>query len=264
MAIAREVQENLFPSREVALGVLDVHGVCQAARAVSGDYYDFLALGPSRMLLALGDISGKGISAALLMATLHSAVRAYRSAGDHLEQAIAPHGENSGAPIGPGVSNLFRSPGKLLEMLNGHLYRSTQPEKYATLFLAHYDAATHRLIYANGGHVPVLLSADGAIRRLDCGGTVVGLMDGVRYEQGSVPLESGDLLIAYSDGVSEAENQLGEFGEERLIEVIKRNRHRSLEVISSEVLKALHAWLGDREQPDDVTLMLARRTVAAS
>ncbi len=273
ISIAQEVQANLFPQTATDLPMLELHGVCRPARAVSGDYYDFLVFHeeahdgePSGALtgvgIAIGDISGKGISAALLMATLHSAVRAYRFASEELVYAessvaglLASREDRAG-----NCDELFESPGKILALLNRHLYRSTQPEKYATLFLAHYDARSARLTYSNAGQLPPLvLGHDGSVRRLDCGGTVVGLMDGMRYEEDAFTMRSGDILVAYSDGVTEPENDFGDFGEERLVEVVQRNRHQPLHVISEQVMQALDAWIGAEEQPDDITLVLARQ-----
>ncbi|MDE3104519.1 MAG: SpoIIE family protein phosphatase [Acidobacteriota bacterium] len=273
LAIAQEVQANLFPRLAHNLPRLDLHGVCRPARTVSGDYYDFLVFHeeahdgrPSRsetgVGIALGDISGKGISAALLMATLHSAVRAYRFASEELvysESMLAGLG-NGRTTYGPECDTLFESPGRILALLNRHLYRSTQPEKYATLFLGHYDAASAVLTYSNAGQLPpLLLSLDGTVRRLECGGTVVGLMDGMMYDEGHVELRPGDILIAYSDGVTEPENDFGEFGEERLLEVVRRFQDQPLEVISAQVMLALDHWIGAAEQPDDITLVLARQ-----
>ncbi|HET9087483.1 MAG TPA: SpoIIE family protein phosphatase [Acidobacteriaceae bacterium] len=263
MAIAQEVQANLFPAAAVRVGELELHGLCRPARTVSGDYYDFLVLGHGGLCLAIGDISGKGISAALLMAGLHSAVRAYRFASEELF---------AGGTIGSQIGKLqdaqgnaipreaFRSPGNLLRLLNQHLYRSTQPEKYATLFLAYYDAATHVLRYSNGGQLPPLvLRADGSVIRLDQGGTVVGLLDNMLYEEGAVALDPGDILIAYSDGVTEPENEYGDFGEERMLDLVRRNRNLPLEEITHRVMQALDDWIGGEEQPDDITLVLARQ-----
>lgn len=266
LEIAYEVQNNLFPRQDVTLSMLDLHGVCRPARSVSGDYYDFLVFGPSTLGLALGDISGKGISAALLMATLHSAVRAYQFAGEELitvgtEALLSP----SFQMVKTGITEIncgeiFESPGKVLALLNRHLYRSTPPEKYATLFLAHYEGAQSRMTYSNGGQLPPLvLRADHGITRLDKGGTVVGLMDGMSYDEGTVHLRSGDIVIAYSDGVTEPENEFGDFGEERLLEVVARNRHLPLAAISDLVMQALRSWIGTQEQPDDITLVLARQ-----
>jgi phosphoserine phosphatase RsbU/P len=273
LSIAQEVQANLFPLHAKGIAQLDLHGVCRPARSVSGDYYDFLVFhenahnGTSSRTetgvgIALGDISGKGISAALLMATLHSAVRAYRFASEELVYSESPvdglfvSREGNGA----GRDVLFQSPGRILALLNRHLYRSTQPEKYATLFLAHYDAASAKLTYSNAGQLPPLvLGQNGNIRRLDKGGTVVGLMDGMHYEEDSFHMQPGEILVAYSDGVTEPENDFGEFGEERLMEVVARYRDQPLHVISNQVMLALDAWIGAEEQPDDITLVLARQ-----
>ena len=272
ISIAQEVQANLFPHQMNGLGRLELHGVCRPARSVSGDYYDFLVFheearnGHGRretgVGIALGDISGKGISAALLMATLHSAVRAYRFASEELVYSesniaglMASRDERGGD-----CDELFQSPGRILSLLNRHLYRSTQPEKYATLFLAHYDADSSVLTYSNAGQLPPLvLSRHGDVRRLDKGGTVVGLMDGMRYDEDRFQMQPGDIMVAYSDGVTEPENDFGEFGEERLLEVVSRYRDQPLHVISTQVMQALDAWIGADEQPDDITLVLARQ-----
>jgi sigma-B regulation protein RsbU (phosphoserine phosphatase) len=157
-------------------------------------------------------------------------------------------------------AELFEEPAKILSLLNRHLYRSTQPEKYATLFLAHYDGLSRRLVYANGGHLPpMLLRANDTVTYLDRGGSVVGLLDELSWEQGTEHLGPGDILIAYSDGVTEPENDFGEFGENRLLEVVRRHRHLSLEAISEQVIQTLRTWIGAQEQPDDVTLVLARQ-----
>jgi sigma-B regulation protein RsbU (phosphoserine phosphatase) len=263
LAIAQEVQANLFPRGRVALPMLELHGVCLPARTVSGDYYDFLVFGETGLGLALGDISGKGISAALLMATLHSAVRAYRFAGDEVTldgTATLAHPAGGAGIHEMESGELFEAPAKILALLNRHLYRSTQPEKYATLFLAHYDGIRGSLTYANGGHLPpLLLRANDTVTRLERGGSVVGLLDGLSWEQGSEQLGRGDILIAYSDGVTEPENDFGEFGEERLLEVVRRHRHLSLEAISEQVIQSLKTWIGAQEQPDDITLVLARQ-----
>jgi phosphoserine phosphatase RsbU/P len=264
LAIAQEVQANLFPHRNFSLPMLELHGACYPAQTVSGDYYDFLLFGEACLGIALGDISGKGISAALLMATLHSAVRAYRFVGEELvlEANVVTA---MGAERLPGLEevekgHMFEEPAKVLALLNRHLYRSTQPEKYATLFLAHYDTDKRRLIYSTGGQLPpLLLRADDTVTRLDRGGTVVGLIDNMSYEQGAEQLNPGDILIAYSDGVTEPENEFGEFGEDRLIEVVRRHRHLPLDAISEQVMQALRSWIGGQEQPDDITLVLARQ-----
>jgi sigma-B regulation protein RsbU (phosphoserine phosphatase) len=151
------------------------------------------------------------------------------------------------------------SPSMLLRLLNHQLYESTPPEKYATLFLGIYEGLSRRLTYSNGGHLPpILIGENGSIRRLEAGGTVVGLFDNVPYDEGSVVMHAGEVFVAYSDGVTEPENDFGEFGEARLIDLVRENRHLPLDQISQIVTSAVDTWIGDNEQPDDVTLVLAR------
>ena len=262
ITIAQEVQAQLFPHRASQLSSLEVHGFCRPARSVSGDYYDFLPLGSDRLVLAVGDVSGKGISAALLMATIHSAVRAYSIEGIPVfRQAEAvgagPILASKYDPIIPGAE---ASPATMLTLLNRQLYVSTPMEKYATMFLGVFDGDSRRLTFSNAGHLPpLLLDSDGNIRRLERGGTVVGLFDEVAYDEGSVQMHPGDIFLAYSDGVTEPENEFGEFGEARLLELVRDNRHRTLEHITEIVTAAVDDWIGAAaEQPDDITLVLAR------
>jgi sigma-B regulation protein RsbU (phosphoserine phosphatase) len=277
LAIAQEVQAQLFPKEISQLESLEVHGFCRPARTVSGDYYDFLTLNSGKMILAVGDISGKGISSALMMATIHSAVRAYSIEGipllrqsatavlarqcedsSSLSLALEVNGgrdtivasETPGAEVSPAV---------LIGLLNHQLYESTPDAKYATLFLGIYDSDNRRITYCNGGHLPpILLSEDGSTQLLDCGGSVVGLLDNLDFREATVQLRPGDLLVAYSDGVTEPESDYGEFGEDRLMQIIRENRHLPLTRITEIVTAAVDEWIGDKEQPDDVTLVLAR------
>jgi sigma-B regulation protein RsbU (phosphoserine phosphatase) len=261
LAIAQEVQAQLFPRQVSELESLEVHGFCRPARTVSGDYYDFLTASSHKLILAVGDISGKGISAALLMATIHSAVRAYSV--ESLPQMREPVavGALAGASriMAAWPEGIEVSPGALLGLLNHQLYESTPPEKYATLFLGIYDGRSHMMTYSNGGHLPpILIAGDGAVRRLEAGGTVVGLFDNITYDEGAVEMHPGEIFLAYSDGVTEPENEFGEFGEERLIDLVSANRHAPLVQISEAVTAAVDDWIGDNEQPDDITLVLAR------
>ncbi len=260
LAIAQEVQEQLFPQRISQLPSLEVYGFCRPARTVSGDYYDFLTLGTERLILAVGDISGKGISAALLMATIHSAVRAYSLEGiPLLREPIAVGATAGSGRATPTLHGAEVSAATMLSLLNHQLYESTPPEKYATLFLGIYDGQQRKLTYSNAGHLPpVILSEDGSLRRLECGGTVIGLFGQVHYEEDSVPLRRGEIFLAYSDGVTEPENDFGEFGEHRLIELVRENRQLPLARITEIVTAAVDDWIGANEQPDDVTLVLAR------
>jgi sigma-B regulation protein RsbU (phosphoserine phosphatase) len=261
LVIAQEVQAQLFPRQISQLASLEVHGFCRPARTVSGDYYDFLTINSDKMLLAVGDISGKGISAALLMATIHSAVRAYSLEETTVINEMAAVGASSGSRlmVASRFSGSDASPSTLLALLNHQLFESTPMEKYATLFLGIYDGLSRKLTYSNGGHLPpIVMSEDGSIRRLDCGGTVVGLFDKMSYEQSSVLLKEGEIFVAYSDGVTEPENDFGEFGESRLIDLLRENRGLPLARISEIITASVDDWIGANEQPDDVTLVLAR------
>jgi len=261
LAIAQEVQAQLFPRQVSELESLEVHGFCRPARTVSGDYYDFLTASSHKLILAVGDISGKGISAALLMATIHSAVRAYsvESLPQMREPVAVGAVAGAGRMMAAWPEGIEVSPGALLALLNHQLYESTPPEKYATLFLGIYDGRSHQLTYSNGGHLPpILIGKDGTVRKLEAGGTVVGLFDNMTYDEGSVEMHPGEIFLAYSDGVTEPENEFGEFGEDRLIELVSMNRRLPLVHISQTVTAAVDDWIGDNEQPDDITLVLAR------
>ena len=147
----------------------------------------------------------------------------------------------------------------LMTTLNYQLYRSTPAAKYATMFLGCYDAKARVLTYCNAGHLPpIILRANGEVFRLAINGTVVGLFDGVTYDESTLVMQTGDIFVAYSDGVTEPENEFGEFGEERLIDLVGAHRHLPLLQISQEVTSAVDDWIGDNEQPDDITLVLAR------
>jgi sigma-B regulation protein RsbU (phosphoserine phosphatase) len=261
LAIAQEVQAQLFPRQVTELESLEVHGFCRPARTVSGDYYDFLTASSHKLILAVGDISGKGISAALLMATIHSAVRAYsvESLPQMREPVAVGAVAGTGRIMAAWPEGIEVSPGALLGLLNHQLYESTPPEKYATLFLGIYDGRYHKLTYSNGGHLPpILIGRDGAVRRLEAGGTVIGLFDNMVYDEGAVEMHPGEIFLAYSDGVTEPENDFGEFGEERLIDLVRENRRLPLVQISQTVTSAVDDWIGENEQPDDITLVLAR------
>ncbi len=257
LAIAQEVQALLFPREVNQTESLEMHGICRPARTVSGDYYDFLQLGQNQIGLAVGDISGKGISAALLMATVHAFVRAY-TIEEALQEAKvgAAAGRSSVMLSHPGE---HLPPATLLSLLNEQLYRSTPASKYATMFLGFYDGMRRRLTYSNAGHLPpFLICSDGSYRKLGDGGMVVGLFGGVSYENDTVDLSSGDIIVAYSDGVTEPENEYGEFGEERLAQIVRENSGLPLPRIADAVITAVIDWIGGAEQPDDITVVLAR------
>lgn len=242
--IAREVQRQLFPQTVPKVPGLDLYGVCKAARSVSGDYYDFLKLDENRVGLVLGDVSGKGISAALLMAAIQSALRAqfYDGAG------------GSQSPTFEQFSTAH-----VVDRLNRQIYANTPLEKYVTFFFAVYDARTRVLSYTNAGHLAPILFRDGKIERLRIGGTVVGLFPSPTYEVGEVRLEPKDVLLAYTDGITEPENTYGEeFGESRLLDVARAMMNSSPEVLVTEIYRSVDEWTGSPELQDDMTLLLAR------
>jgi len=253
LTIAREVQDLLFPHDFSGVPSLEVYGLCRPARSVSGDYYDFIPLGADRLALLIGDISGKGISAALLMATLHAFVRAYA-----LEPEVLPPqtGDGSGMYYRGGAA---LRPCTLMTTLNYQLFRCTPPEKYATMFLGCYDAATRELTYCNAGHLPpIVLHQNGTLSRLTACGTVAGLFDDSTYTEATIRLEPGDLLLAFSDGVTEPERDNVEFGEARLLELLRLHRDQPLASIGTAITDAIEAWIGSAELPDDLTVILAR------
>jgi serine phosphatase RsbU (regulator of sigma subunit)/predicted enzyme related to lactoylglutathione lyase len=234
MEIAKQVQVRLFPQIAPAAGTLDYSGICIQARQVGGDYYDFLALGPERVGLVIGDIAGKGIAGALLMANLQANLRGQ-------------------------CANALHEPLALLPSVNQLFYQNTGDSAYATLFFAEYCALRQRLRYVNCGHPPaLLLRGNGTVERLDSTCTVLGLFkkwDCVIEEVSFLP---GDLLVLYTDGVLEASDETGEeFGEERLIEHLRRHR----ELCSRDLLTALVEEVrrfAPNEQQDDITLIAAK------
>jgi sigma-B regulation protein RsbU (phosphoserine phosphatase) len=265
LAFAYEVQDLLFPHNFAELAALDTYGVCRPARSLSGDYYDFIPLASDRLVLAVGDISGKGVPAALLMATVHAFVRAYSLAPDMrltsatLETGALTKIDRQIYPPRDAAAQMRLSPAMLMATLNYQVFCCTPPEKYATMFLGCYDATSGELTYCNAGHVPpILLSGDGRVSRLGASGTVAGLFDDATYDESTVSMRPGDLLVAFSDGVTEPENESGEFGEERLMALIQEHRDEPLSRIGQAIANAVAEWIGGAEQPDDVTVVLAR------
>jgi len=204
LAIAKQVQARLFPQRLPQAATLDYAGVCIPARAVGGDDYDFLDLGPDngRIALVVGDIAGKGIAAALPMANLQASLRS--------QSAFAAD-----------------QPERLLRSVNHMWFENTDPNAYATLFYADYDANSGGLRYANCGHLPgLVLRTSGALQRLDATCTVVGLFDDWQCSMSEIRLEEGDALALYTDGVTESfSDREEEFGEPCLIDALRRSSH---------------------------------------
>jgi sigma-B regulation protein RsbU (phosphoserine phosphatase) len=234
MEIAREVQSRLFPQFLPPLRTLQYAGACIQARVVGGDYYDFLDLGTGRLGIVLADISGKGIAAALLMANLQANLRS--------RFMVA-----------------LEDPHQLLQSVNQLFVENTPEDSYATLFYADYDDANHCLRYANCGHnPPLLLRANGDIERLGATATVLGLFANWNCEVKKVSLGPGDLLVIYTDGVTEAPNQAGEeFGESRLLEIMKSRPQVGVKETLSAILDGVQQFSG-ASQADDLTLVIAR------
>ncbi len=234
IAIAREVQAKLFPQTHPPMATIEYAGLCDQARKVGGDYYDFLDLGPGRIGLALADISGKGIFAALLMANLQANLRSqYARALDDL----------------PG----------LMRSVNRQFQQSTAIGLFATMFFADYSDQTRRLRYINCGHnPPLLVRTDGSCQRLQPTAAVIGLLEDWECEVGEAQLRPGDLLVVYSDGVTEAQSDAGEFfGEARLQEAARRHAQMPIAEATRAIAKTVHAF-SESEQEDDLTLLVAR------
>jgi serine phosphatase RsbU (regulator of sigma subunit)/predicted enzyme related to lactoylglutathione lyase len=234
LEIAKRVQARLFPQTLPALATLDYAGICIQAREVGGDYYDFLNLGQQRLGLVIGDVSGKGIAAALLMANLQANLRS--------QCAIA-----------------VDQPERLLRSVNQLFCQNTTEGAYATLFFAEYDDRARRLRYANCGHLSaLLLRADNTLELLKSTGTVLGLFDDWECAIDERRLSPGDSLILYTDGVTETLNPAGEeFGEARLIETARRHRESPSPAMLAAIVEEVHRFSG-HQQRDDITLTVAR------
>jgi sigma-B regulation protein RsbU (phosphoserine phosphatase) len=233
MDIAQQVQRRLFPQVMPVLRTLEYAGGCRQARAVGGDYFDYLELAPGRVALVLADVAGKGISAALLMAALQASLRSQHAA--------------------------VSGPDALLRAVNRVFYPSAAPNRFATVFYGEYDDATRRLRYVNCGHnAPALMRADGRVERLPATATVVGLFAELECAVAEVTVEPGDVLLIFSDGASEAWSDSGEeYGEERLIQTaLSHVGHPAAEMIDA-ITSAVQVFSG-AEQEDDLTLVVAR------
>ncbi|HEX8098559.1 MAG TPA: SpoIIE family protein phosphatase [Pyrinomonadaceae bacterium] len=268
--IAAEVQAQLFPRSVPALAGVEIAAECRAARGVAGDYYDYVEVAPGVIALALGDVSGKGISASLVMSNLQAALRAQAAITSErlsmAERAVAASADAAGAGklLARVVADadLDGAVSRMTTNINLQLCQSTDSNRFATLFLALYEDRTGELRYTNAGHnAPVLMRADGSYERLTDGGMMTGAFDWSSYEEASTVIGPGDVLLIFSDGISEAARVTGEeFGEERIIQLLAE--HRSLS--SQEVLRAIFAevesWSGTQERGDDQTLVIIKST----
>jgi len=234
LSFAREVQVALFPPRFPKDSGLEFSAVCVPAAGISGDYYDILQLSDGRLAFAVADVSGKGIPAAILMSNLHASLHILVDAG--------------------------HSPADLCAQLNRHLSRFTEAYRFATLFYAEWNATERRLTYVNAGHAEPFLVGSNGSSRLATGGLPIGLFPNSEFRAATIVLAPGDLVVLYSDGITEAGVLEAEpFGEERLEAVVQTHRRRPLTEIEREVLEAVQRWSG-KEPEDDMTLLLVRAT----
>src|SRR5947199_733914 len=234
LEIAKQVQARLFPQRLPPLKTLDYAGICIQARAVGGDYYDFLDLGRERLGLVIGDISGKGIAAALLMANLQANLRSQ-------------------------CASACDQPERLLRSVNQLFYENTADNAYATLFFAEYDDGARRLRYASCGHLSaLLLRSDYSLERLESTCTVLGLFKEWDCSIGERRLFPGDTVALYTDGITESFNDRGEeFGEQRLIEALRQHRELSSQALLRSIVDDVRQF-SPEEQHDDITLIVAK------
>jgi len=233
--IAREVQERLFPQELPEFNGIDYAGSCRPALGVGGDYYDFIRISDTELGIAIGDVSGKGIPAALLMAGLRASLRG---------QTIRREDDLA----------------TLMSNVNKLVYESSTSNRYATFFYAQYDSVSRKLTYVNAGHNPPLIFRKGSdVIRLETGGPVVGLLPSFPYQQDIVQLEAGDLLVAFTDGISEAMNALDEeWGEEQLVQCVRQCDGLPANEIMHRIVAAADMFVAGHKQHDDMTLIVAK------
>lgn len=242
LEVARQVQEQLFPREIPELDTLQLAGRCRPARVVSGDYFDYGLAEPGRLVLTIGDISGKGISAALLMATIQSILRSHIYSSRLMGR----------------LEDLRVD--ELVARVNRQLCATTSTEKFSTLFVGFYDDRSRQLTYTNAGHLVPLVIGPNGTRELQTGGPVVGVFSHMSYEQATIELQPGDSLVAFTDGLTEVENSYGEeYGEERLRAFLQRHADSlNPEQLIDAVMAELQQWAPGEEQSDDRTLLVAR------
>ena len=234
LEIAREVQQRLFPQKTPAVPGIEIAGYCRPALGVGGDYYDYFEVGESNLGIAIGDVSGKGFPAALLMASLRASLRAQTMRGD-CELA------------------------SIMQNVNTLGYESSAANKYATFFYAQYSPASRLLCYVNAGHEPPLLFRGASVIPLDAGGPVVGLLPCIQYEQGTLTLEPGDILVALTDGISEAMNPVDEeWGIENMVRCVRDCATLPCGKLIERVIASADEFAAGAKQHDDMTLVVAR------
>ena len=237
LALASEVQQRLFPEHPPTVKSAHLCGYCLPARGIGGDYYDFLRLDSNRIGIALADVAGKGIAAALVMSVVQASLRSLADAEG-------------------------TAPARLAARMNRLLCASTGPSSYATFFYATFDEITRRLTYVNGGHNPPFLLRNleaHPIEELSAGGLIIGMLPAAVFEETSVDLAPGDVLLAFTDGVSEAHDRKEEeFGEERLQALLRKHAHLPLDEMSTQIIAHLQSWMYEAAQHDDLTFILLK------
>ncbi len=251
LEIAREVQVGLYPKEPPKFENIELVAMSQPARMASGDYFDYLRLRDDRIAIAIGDVAGKGISAALLMASIQSTMRAQ----------LRPYlPATRGAADEEAVSVEALSTALLVSRLNQQIHQFTSASKFATFFFGVYDDRSGGLRYTNAGHLPPILLRQGKISRLNVDGLVVGAFSFATYEESALHLESGDVLVLYTDGITEPENEYGEeFGEERLQALLLAHGEKDARELADILVEAVRDWVGDAEPFDDITLLIVKK-----
>lgn len=268
--IAAEVQAQLFPRHVPELLTVEISGECRAARGVAGDYYDYIEIAPGLVALALGDVSGKGISASLVMSNLQASLRAQTTiTAERMEIAERAVAASAVADADGGgqllthvvaAAEIDGAVSRKMTNINRQLCQSTEDNRFATLFLALYEDRTRRFRYTNAGHnAPILVRTGGQIEHLTTGGMMVGAFEWAKYEEEAAALAPGDLLVIFSDGISEAENEAGEeYGEERLAQFAVERRALSADELRSAIFEEVDRWSGARERGDDQALVIVK------
>jgi sigma-B regulation protein RsbU (phosphoserine phosphatase) len=275
--IAAEVQAQLFPRRVPLLRASEIVGECRAARGVAGDYYDYVEIAPGLIAFALGDVAGKGVSAALVMSNLQAALRAQAtilaermrtSAARAAATSVVGGGSSSGGsgqnvemPCGVTGVDIECAVEQMAASINEQLCHSTDSNRFATLFIALYDDESRVLRYTNAGHNDALLirAGSGAIEHLTEGGTVLGAFEWARYTEARTTLERGDVLVIYSDGISEADNPRGaEYTEHRLAHLVRKNRDKTADELRQLIFTEVDNWTGGQERDDDQTVVILK------
>jgi serine phosphatase RsbU (regulator of sigma subunit) len=235
LSAAARIQQRLLPLHPPTVAGYELVGMNIPCRAVGGDTFDFQMRGSGRLGIALGDVAGKGMGAALIMAMFQAVFRAHASTDISLLDLIA--------------------------RLNRSVCDNAEPGKFITLFCADLDVESHRLHFVNAGHNPPLLMApDGRVQRLHTGGIILGFSPDVSYQEDQVELPPGAVLLLYSDGITEARNQAGEeYGEARLLGVLSACHQLSVTAIRDRVMASVHRFSGGGEQEDDITLSILKR-----